>query len=267
MEFYWYGLLFWLGISVGSFLNMLLYRTEVRYKLRKKTDLAKKTKIRSDIGGRSFCDFCGKQLSWYENIPMFSWLMLRGRSRCCQKKLPYLYPLLELVMGILFALMSSQILNNNWWSFGLGLIIISFLMFSMVFDWRHMILPDFSTFILIGSGLLWWGVNGKLEISFLLSGIGASLFLLSLHLITKGKGMGMGDVKYVLFMGLFLGGAKTILAFYLAFIGGAVVGILMIVFFRKKKNSRMPFGPFLILATSVSWFWGDKLLLYFYRWF
>jgi len=260
MEIYWGCLLFWLGISVGSFLNMLLYRTEIKYKLRKKL-------VSKYSEKRSFCDFCGQQLSWYENIPVFSWVFLGGKSKCCKKSLPITYPLLELIMGVLFVMMGSQFNIDNWFSFGVKLVIISFLVFSAVFDWRHMILPDFSTFILIGCGLLLWMINGHFEIGNLLAGGGAFIFLLILHLVTKGKGMGMGDVKYVVFMGLFLGVAKTILTFYLAFIGGALIGVTMIIFFKKKKNSRMPFGPFLIGATLISWFWGEKLLLFFYSWF
>lgn len=246
---------------------MLLYRTEIKYHLKKKSGLPRNFVPRNDVGGRSFCDFCGKQLSWYENIPVLSWVFLGGKSKCCQKKLPPQYPLLELGMGVIFVLVGNHVFIDGGLVFGLRLVIISLLIFSAIFDWKHMILPDFSTFILIGLGGLIWIMRNLMDITYVYAALGSFLFLLCLHLLTKGKGMGMGDVKYVVFMGLLLGVEKTILAFYLAFIGGAVVGVAMIILIRKKKNSRMPFGPFLISATLISWFWGEKLLLYFYSWF
>jgi len=90
--------------------------------------------------------------------------------------------------------------------------------------------------------------------------LGASGFLLILNLITKGNGMGMGDVKLALFMGLFLGYPKIIIAFYVAFIVGAIFGLILMFFKKATKKSQVPFGPFMILGILVAWWWGEKVI-------
>jgi len=251
-------MIFVLGVCFGSFVNMLVYRTAERYELE-----SRKFKVKSK--NRSFCDYCGKQLHWYENVPVISWLLQKGKSRCCRKKLSVLYPIVEIVTGILFLLLfRSQIsdLKSQILTLVLGLIIIVFLVFSAVFDLKYMILPDFSTVILIGCSvvlILVGAING-FPLHLGLAAIGASGFLGLLYLITKGKGMGLGDVKLAVFMGLFLGGEKTILAFYIAFITGAVVSLVLMIFKKASKKSLIAFGPFLILGTFVSCFIGDNII-------
>ncbi|MBI2465328.1 prepilin peptidase [Candidatus Shapirobacteria bacterium] len=260
MELYLTAVFFLVGLCGGSFVNMLLYRTEVRYKIQKK-------KVKSKNESRSFCDFCGEQLRWFENIPVASWVILKGRSRCCNKRLPRLYPTVEMTVGVLFAYIIYHLSFIIDWNLPIYLIIVSLLVFSAVFDWKYMILPDFSTYILIGCAGLLWFLNNFGDYNFIFAGLGAFLFLLILHLATKGQGMGMGDVKYVFFMGLLLGLTRTVLAFYLAFVVGALVGLVLIIFYKKNKKSRIPFGPYLIMATLVGWFWGEGILLYLYKWF
>jgi prepilin signal peptidase PulO-like enzyme (type II secretory pathway) len=233
MEIYFGVIFFAMGLCVGSFLNMLGYRTAVGYGLRKKTD----TPVRPYNKERSFCDFCGRQLNWYENIPIISWLILRGKTKCCHKKLPLEYPLVELAVAIIFSL--------NYHS-PVMVVVLSLLVFSLVFDLKYMILPDFSTYILIGLSLIYWQ-NWA-------SGLGAVAFLLALHLGTKGRGMGLGDVKLALFMGLFLGFPQITVAFYVAFIVGAIVGIGLMVLKKAGRKTMIPFGPFLILGTVVARF-------------
>ena len=259
MEMLFGIIIFVLGLCFGSFVNMLIYRTAEKYKL-KKTAFAKATASRS----RSFCDYCGRQLNWYENVPVFSWLILKGKTKCCHKKLPLFYPITELALGFLFLIyfLRFNFLENNIWFWILGLIIVVFLVFSAVFDLKYMILPDFSTIILIGCAivLMWILRGGGMPLEYILSALAASGFLLILNLITKGNGMGMGDVKLALFMGLFLGGLKTIIAFYLAFVVGAILGLILIFFKKATKKSQIPFGPFMILGVFVAWWWGDLIL-------
>jgi leader peptidase (prepilin peptidase)/N-methyltransferase len=94
-------------------------------------------------------------------------------------------------------------------------------------------------------------------VPYLLSAVGAAGFLGLLYLITKGKGMGFGDVKLAAFMGLFLGYPKIIGAFYIAFIVGAVIGLILMIFKKANRKTQIPFGPFLILGTTIAWWWGD----------
>lgn len=253
------GIIFFvLGLCFGSFVNMLIYRTAIDYKLENK-----KFKVREEK--RSFCDYCGRQLKWYENIPVFSWLFLKGKTKCCHKKLPLSYPVVELMMGILFLIFNfkfeifNQIQSFNF-QFLIGLVVIVLLVFSAVFDFKYMILPDFSTVILIIIALAGVFFDEKNIIPYMLSAAAASGFLLILNLITRGQGMGMGDVKLAIFMGLFLGPEKTILALYMAFIVGAIWGIIFMIFKKANRKSQIPFGPFMIFGFLISWWFGNFIL-------
>jgi prepilin signal peptidase PulO-like enzyme (type II secretory pathway) len=138
-------MIFVLGLCAGSFVNMLEYRTANKYKLIK-------IKFKKLNKNRSVCDFCGNQLNWYDNIPVMSWLWLGGKSRCCAKKLPIAYPIIELSAGLMFLIdYQLRIVNYGWdWNLGLDLAVITLLAFLAVFDMKYMILPDFSEYILIG---------------------------------------------------------------------------------------------------------------------
>ncbi len=250
-------LVFVLGLCCGSFINMLVFRTAEKYKL------AESGKNKQNK--RSFCDFCGRQLEWYENIPVISWTVQGGRSKCCGKRLSVAYPIVELAVGLLF------VFNFYFFDFKisgemiLGLVVITMLVFAAVFDIKHMILPDFSTGILIVVTvirliILGFGGNfGQVELS-LVSAAGGAGFLLVLYWLTKGKGMGMGDVKLAVFMGLWLGWPKIVVAFYVAFVVGAVVGGVLMLVKKLKRKSLIAFGPFLILGTLVAWWWGEKII-------
>jgi prepilin signal peptidase PulO-like enzyme (type II secretory pathway) len=234
---------------------MMVFRTALKYRLIK-------SKFKYLNNQRSRCDFCGNKLSWAENIPLLSWLILNGKSRCCHRSLPYQYPFVELLTGILFLVVNYNVIfsPNYYHLIILNIIIVTLLVFLAVFDFNFYILPDFSNYILVLIAMIlnwqnWW------------VGLLSCAFLLLLNLITKGKGMGMGDVKYALFMGVYLGPTKIVIAFYLAFVVGAIMGLLLIVVNKKKRNSQIPFGPYLIAATLVAHVWGDKLLYYVYRWF
>lgn len=248
METFMGIMLLTLGLCFGSFVNMLVYRVALRYGLNPCNPLQKGVKINNQ---RSVCDFCGKQLRWYENIPVISWMMQGGKSRCCAKKLSPLYPLVELTTGVLFV-----INGTNWW----GMIAITLLIFSAVFDLRYMILPDFSSYILIGLAI----VKILVDRNWLGLGVGAASYLF-IFLLTKIKikgrqAMGDGDAPLAAFMGLWLGGTKVIVAFYMAFIVGAVAGVAMMKLRGRKLSEAIPFGPFLILGTLFSWWWGETVI-------
>ncbi len=238
------GIIFFvLGLCVGSFLNMYQYRLARKYKLIKN----KKFKIDNK---RSYCDYCGKQLHWYENVPVISWIIQRGKTRCCGKKLPIQYPLLELSMGIIFVL-----INFNY----VYLVIASLLIFSLVFDLKYMIIPDRTNLALVIIALIFFRNN-------FLVGLGSLLFFFILNRIKirGSEAMGMGDVKYSLFMGLFLGWPNILVAIYFAFVVGAVVSIILLIFKIVKKENPIPFGPFLIIGTIVAKIYGEQIIKYFF---
>jgi len=235
------SVIFLCGLIVGSFLNVVIYR------LPRELDFVK---------GRSFCPKCKHKISWFDNVPILSFLMLRGRCRFCQSPISWRYPAVELLTGGLFLLGYLSHLSNLSFVLFSGLIVIFFI------DLEHQIIPDeiviplsiiFIVFALI--------TNYQLLITnYFLSGLGSFLLLLLLYLVTCGKGMGFGDVKLAFLMGLVLGFPKIVVAFYLAFLTGAIAGVILILLGRAKFKQKIAFGPFLVLGTVVSSLWGDKIL-------
>lgn len=248
-------IIFILGLCVGSFVNMLVYRTAIKYKLEVYRVKRKRNK------NRSFCDFCGRQLTWRENLPVLSWLIQKGMTKCCQKKLSVIYPIVEIGTGVLFIWFNLRYPwgHVDWWVWGLGLIVLTLMIFLTVFDYKYMILPDFAVAALIVLAIAGIVFDEKNIVPYLISSLSASGLLVFLNLITKGKGMGWGDVKLALFMGLFLGYPRIITAMYLAFIVGAVVSLGLIITKQATKKSLIPFGPLLILGTWLSWWFGGEL--------
>lgn len=244
---------FLLGLAVGSFVNMAIWRVEHRQSILKKQ--------------RSFCDFCKKPLRFYDNIPLLSFLVYGGKSRCCGKKLPRYYPVVEVLMGIILVITNSQ--SYNFQMGGIMLLVLwsiwALLVFEAVFDIRKMMIPDATAIPLIVLAELRRRLLG-LSVSEWWNALGAGLFIWLLTKIKiKGRqAMGEGDALLAVFMGLFLGFPKTIVAFYVAFISGAVIGVGLIASKKKKEYSPIPFGPFLIFGTIIAYFWGAKIINLFF---
>ena len=216
---------------------------------------------------RSFCDFCKKPLKFYDNIPLLSFLAYRGKSRCCGKKLPRYYPVVEVLMGIILVITNSQ--SYIFQMGGIMLLVLwsiwALLVFEAVFDIRKMMIPDATAIPLIVLAELRRRLLG-LSVSEWWNALGAGLFIWLLTKIKiKGRqAMGEGDALLAVFMGLFLGFPKTIVAFYVAFISGAVIGVGLIASKKKKEYSPIPFGPFLIFGTIIAYFWGAKIINLFF---
>jgi len=226
---------------------MAVYRYAIDNKLENQKP---KIKNKTKNSKRSYCDGCGRQLRWFENVPVVSWLIQGGRARCCQTPLPYSYPLVELGTGILFLIYDLRFMiyeGRSWLIWILGLVMIGVMVFAAVVDLKYMILPDGATIALVILALL-LGIN----LDKILAGVAGVAFLGGLYLITKGKGMGLGDVKLAVFMGLLLGVKGLVVAFYVAFIAGAIVGVAMLALDKKKLKSPIPFGPFLFLGTFMA---------------
>ncbi len=259
------GILFLLvGFCLGSFINAVIIRWSKgrAVKLKKVLGINKKW-------WRSFCDNCQRKLLWWENIPLVSFLVLKGRCRTCHSPIPYWYFFSELITGIAF-LLTYFYWSKNFLGHGLPisnyamllvyLLITTLLVFIFFYDACYQIIPDWAVLILI---VLIFLTNFK-NLGVALGAAGLFLFL---HLLTRGRGMGIGDVKFAFFMGLFLGFPKIIFAFYLAFLTGALWGVILILRKKKKIGQQIAFGPFLVLGTFISWFWGDRFLDFFYQWF
>ncbi len=235
-------LVFLLGLCVGSFLNVLIDRLP---------------KGESIWFGRSRCDHCKKTLRWFELIPLLSYLLQGGRCLRCHKKLSLQYPVVELATGVGFVLIGGQAFDARQ---GLALaIIFSCLLVIFVADLKYMIIPDSMIVIGILGVLLQGPALGDLQ-GRALSGMGASLFFLILFLITRGRGMGLGDVKLAFFLGLWLGFPRIVIAIYLAFLTGALVGVTLILTGKKGLKSKIAFGPFLVLGAGITYFYSEQII-------
>jgi len=241
---------FTMGLIFGSFYNVVGLR------------LPKKESI---IYPGSHCPHCRHFLTWYELIPVFSFLLLKGHCKECGGKISPIYPLIELVTGIFFAL--SYLRFGLSWEFLLSLLLLSLLVIISVSDLAYMVIPDkvlifFLLFFLVCRFFQplqpWWDSLAGALMAFGL------LYFLSL--ISKG-GMGGGDMKLYFVLGFFLGIKLTLLSLFLSSLFGILFGL-----FRKfkRKDSQsvlIPFGPFIALGTQLSFLYGDRLLDFYFRHF
>lgn len=238
-------LLFLFGLAVGSFLNVVIYRSKIK---------------KSIFKPKSFCPHCKHVLAWYDLIPVLSFISLRGRCRYCHKKISLQYPLVELATGILFALFYLQAGGLNGKLF-FDLFFTSILIIVFVYDLKHYLILDI--IILVGAigAILSSIFLGKPEFpqSLIGSFVGGGFFAL-LVLVSSGKWMGGGDVKLSFLIGLILGWPQILLALFIAFMVGSVIGLILIALKNKTLKSAVPFGTFLTASTIITMFFGDEIL-------
>lgn len=231
-----------LGLAVGSFLNVLIDRIPKNL----------------SIGGRSRCDNCKKTLGIPDLIPLVSYLYLGGRCRFCGNKINIRNPIVEITTSALFVITFLY-----YSSFNLELLFYLFIMSCLIaiffIDLKTQIIPDKITYPAILVTLLYLLFNEHLILNHFLSSLGASLFFFTLFLATKGRGLGFGDVKLALLLGLFLGFPNILIASYLAFLTGAVYSVILILWRKKGLKDKIAFGPFLILGAFIAFFLGDRL--------
>lgn len=239
------------GLVIGSFISAYTYRAP---------------RLMSWVGGRSFCPGCKKKLSWFDNIPVISYLLLLGRCRSCRKKISPRYPLIELVSGLSFVGLGS-VWGNYFYSSPIELLFILFLFvitFSVfVIDLENQFIPDKLVFFGIILTFFCFVILDKNTIYLnLLSGFVSAFFLLTLHLITKGKGMGLGDVKFAILGGLVLGWPNALIWMFLSFIIGAFVGIVLILFKKASFGKKISFGPYLVVSLWLALIYGNWFLTF-----
>lgn len=246
-----YLFLFILGACIGSFLNVVIDRLSTG---------------RSIVAGRSYCEHCKKILSPIDLIPLVSFLMLKGRCRYCNAKIPARFFFIELLIGvtlpILFFYSQIHLLPISVFIF-LAVIILSFLAIFFA-DVIYGIIPDALVVISGVFTLLYLYFTSQPVITNFLIGVGALFFFLFLFLATKGRGMGFGDVKLSFVLGFLLGFPNILVALYLAFLTGAGVSIILVIW-KKVSFSKgtIPFGPFLIFTTLLAFFLGKSFIVPF----
>jgi leader peptidase (prepilin peptidase)/N-methyltransferase len=248
-----------LGLVFGSFLNVVVYRT---------------THELSPIKGRSICEHCGHQIRWFHNIPLLSFLLLRGKCYDCGKPIGWQHPIVEGISALLFLWwymigMGLMYLGGGWlpllqpvfWLLvGMCLLVIFFA------DLWYGIIPDGVNLTLLILSLsyrvvlIWSGEMKPIDfLSSILAGLILMLFFFALWAGTKGKGFGGGDVKLAPSLGLLLGWERTLVMFMVSFVMGAIVAITFMILKKKKWGQTIPLGPFLVLGTFISLLFGYEL--------
>jgi prepilin signal peptidase PulO-like enzyme (type II secretory pathway) len=237
--------IFALGTVFGSFVSALTWRYP--------RDI-------STMHGRSLCPKCRDQIRWFDNIPLLSFLFLRGKCRNCKRNISLRYPLIELATGLGFVaiLYFATTVQDT------VIFTILFLILEAIFiiDLEHQIIPDSFVFTGIVIALMYFFIKGTFPISNFLVGLTASVFLLLIHLITKGRGMGLGDVKFAVFGGFLVGSRLFLIWLFLAFLTGAVTGIILILGKKAGMKSHIAFGPFLVAAIPLTFVYGEKILFW-----
>lgn len=256
VPFVFYIFIFIIGSIVGSFLNVCIYRLP---------------KNESIVLPRSYCPNCKKNIPWFDNIPLLSFIILKAKCRFCAKHISFRYFIVELITALLFLFLfiffGPTIKFLIFASLSSVLIIASFI------DIEYQIIPDEITLggLLIGIllSIVYPGLHDMYSIKYsLMSSLkgvlvgGGSIFLIGFigKLIFKKEAMGGGDVKFMAMIGSILGWKKVLLTFFIAPFFGSIIGIIVLL---KNKEHLIPYGPFLSLAALVSIFYGDKILRVF----
>src|SRR5262245_48737124 len=239
------------GLVLGSFLNVVIARLPER---------------RSLWGPRSACPGCGAPIAWYDNVPLLSFALLRGRCRTCAASIPWRYPLVEAVTGALF--------GAAWLEFGptaefvVAAVLLAALVAITAIDLRHQIIPDAITLpgiivgflanlatlrvswgdsaigIVVGGGIFWAILEGSL-------------------LLTGREGMGGGDVKLGAMLGAFLGWKVALLSIFLAVLLGGIVALVLLGSRTTGRKDPIPFGPFLAAGGAAGLFCGERLVTWY----
>lgn len=258
MYIFFYALLFIFGLIAGSFISMLTYRLP--------RDLP--------ILGRSFCDSCRKKIPWRYNIPLLGYLIQKGRCFRCRKKISIRYFLVELACGVLYPVTgylwliagpSSLVFlfkesMPSFSSLVLLLLLVTCYLSLTVVDLEFQILPDEITFFLgvaVFMGLLF--LPSPLLFQHVFWGLVGFSFFLAIFLLTGGRGLGFGDVKLSFVIASFLGYPQFLVWLFVSFLGGAFVGIVLLLFGKFGLKHEIAFGPFLLTGAFVTVFFGGNM--------
>ena len=237
-------IVFLVGLGVGSFLNVVIFRLD---------------DLKSLVKERSVCRKCRKTILWYDLIPLLSFVLLKGKCRNCSNEISWQYPIVELLIGLLALLVFAY--------FGLSFqalyYFIIFVLLAVVFvvDFKTQMVPEeFVWAALAITALGSWYFGGFGVLNMVYGGLTGGLVPAFLVIVSKEKWMGVGDIKIGLLLGLLVGFPAAILMIFLSFILGSIVGLTAIVLKSKKLKDSLPFAPFLISAGLITLFWGRLVI-------
>lgn len=285
-------ILFIFGATIGSFLNVVTLRYE----------LLGKMLFTRRIGGRSHCPQCKTTLRWHELIPLLSFVLQWGKCRHCSHRLSVQYPIIEALTGLLTAgipaflyrqfdvrLLSPEALPV-WFMALCALWIIAayvFVALSLI-DLKHTIIPDAANVLLgaigvaivlvktfagtalpyggsfLGNYSIFWDMSGPLWLQALAAALLGFALFGAIILFTRGRGMGLGDLKLVVPIGLLFGWPDIVLVLAASFVIGAIVSVFLMMFGRKSFKDGVPFGPFLAVAAFAVFFAGERIMSWYF---
>lgn len=240
------------GLIIGSFLNVVVYRLHTAEEF---------------FFSRSKCPHCSKLIRWYDNIPVFSFIVLRARCRDCDKKISWQYPLVEVLTALIFTAIGWKFFDplqvEMWLPTAYYLFISASLIVILAYDWLHYEIPSAVLWVAIflavafnlwtdASAIFFDGASGSQSFSSNLAAIAAFSFFFVLSAGSREKWMGMGDAYLAILIGLFLGWPQILLALFLSFFFGSFYGIIMVMSGRKKMKSQVPFAPFMISGAFIA---------------
>lgn len=242
-------IIFVLGLLIGSFLNVCIYRIPIG---------------KTIVKGRSYCPNCNALIPWYLNIPLISFICLKGRCKNCSEPISFRYPAVELLTGLVFLL--------AWFTYGYSLetvfaislftilIVISFI------DFDHQIIPDSLVIILFIIGVFHLiyhcAVLNENCLEFIIGFFAVSGLLFILGLLIPNS-IGGGDIKLMAAAGLFIGAKLILLSLFIAALYASVIAIFIIVFKKGSLKTAIPFGPFLSLGIMTSAIYGESLITWY----
>jgi leader peptidase (prepilin peptidase)/N-methyltransferase len=236
-----YIVIFLFGIVIGSFLNVCIFRIPNHETV---------------VTERSHCMRCGYQLSWYDMVPVFSWLFLRGRCRKCKEPISPQYPIIEAANGMLYLLVF--VVNGFSVQSILYCLLMSALLVLSVIDWRTYEIPIGINIFILCLGILQVITDYKNWMNYLAGFLCISILLELILLLSRGRAIGGGDVKLMAAAGLLLGWKQIILAFLLGCIIGSVIHLL-----RMKLSGAdrvLAMGPYLSAGIAIAALWGTQML-------
>ena len=233
--------LFVLGLCVGSFCNVLIYRIP---------------KEEEFVRTPSHCMTCGHNLQWFELIPVISWLVQGGKCRACGTKLSAQYPLVEALNGVMW-LLTGIIYRGQWLMVGLYCGLFSMLLVLTIIDWRTFTIPNGVNLTIFILGLVRLLTDLKHWPLYVAGMLSVSLVFLLLYILTRGNGLGMGDIKLVGAAGLLLGWQNMLLAVLVGSVSGAVIHSIRM---RGGEGRKLAFGPYLAAGIWLAALAGEPII-------
>ncbi len=231
------GIFFLFGLVIGSFINVLIYRLPRRL----------------GVNGRSICTSCKSKITWYDLIPLLSFVFLKGRCRKCRKSISITYPLVELLTGLIFFQFASSVslITANLVYLVFIFFILSCFVALLFIDLKYYILPNVIVYSIIVATIAYFVLNPSgVEDQLLGAALWGGMFAL-IYWGSKGKWIGFGDVKLAAAIGLLFGSLDGFFVIYVAVVAGAIVGIALLIAKKANLKTKIPFGSFLSGSSII----------------